>query len=78
MSRFQVMYSDEFKVKVFERAEELIQQGLTEGEVVLTEGRSGTLRIFIDRKPDLVLFSAQGVEGPMAGHTVYVGGSKPA
>lgn len=73
----QVTYGNDFKAAVYARAEELIQQGLDEGDVVLSE-RGFTLRIFIDRKPELVLFSAKGVEGPLAGHTVYVGGNKSA
>lgn len=72
----QVTYGNEFKARVFARAEELFLQGLMEGEVTLTEGRSATVHLWIDRKPDLVLFSAQGVEGPLAGRTIYVGGMK--
>lgn len=72
----QFNFGNEFKARVFARAEELFLQGVMEGEVTLTEGRSATVHLWIDRKPDLVLFTAQGVEGPLAGHTIYVGGMK--
>lgn len=37
----------------------------------------GKLMVYIDRKPSSFRFAAQGVEGPLAGHMVYVGGDDP-
>lgn len=75
MSGFEITYSNEFKASAYERAEELFQQGLMEGE--LDTKHFGKLVVYIDRKPASVLFSAQGAEGPLAGHMVYVGGDAP-
>lgn len=72
---FQIAFSDEFKAQVYTRAEELHAQGLTEG--TLEHETFGELTVYIDHKPPLVLFSATGVEGPLAGKKVYVGGEEP-
>jgi hypothetical protein len=72
---FQIAFSDEFKAQVYTRAEELHAQGLSEG--ALEHEVFGELMLYIDHKPALVLFSATGVEGPLAGKTVYVGGEEP-
>lgn len=69
----QITFSDQFKVQVYERAEELHAQGLSEG--TLDHETLGELMVYIDQKPERVLFSALGVEGALAGHTVYVGGA---
>ena len=71
MSRFQITYSNDFKASAYLRAEELFQQGLMEG--ALDTKHFGKLMVYIDRKPASVLFSAQGAEGPLDGHMVYVG-----
>jgi hypothetical protein len=71
----QIAFSDEFKAQVYTRAEELHAQGLSEG--ALEHEVFGELMVYIDHKPALVLFSATGVEGPLAGKTVYVGGEEP-
>ena len=63
---FQIaFYSDEFKALVYTRAQELHAQGLLEG--VLEHEIFGELMVYIDRKPTSVLYSASGVEGPLAG-----------
>lgn len=72
---FELSFSDEFKAQVYTRAEELNAQGLSEG--ALEHDVFGELMVYIDRKPALVLFSATGVEGPMASKAVYVGGEEP-
>lgn len=72
---FQIAFSDAFKARVYTRAEELHAQGLMEG--ALEHEVFGELMVSIDRKPALVLFSATGVEGALAGKTVYVGSNEP-
>ena len=75
MAGFQIAFSDEFKAQVYTRAEELHAQGLSEG--ALEHEVFGELMVYINHKPALVLFSATGVEGPLAGKAVYVGGEEP-
>ena len=70
----QITFSDEFKARVYARAEELHAQGLTQGPV--EDELFGELMLYIDHKPALVLFSATGVEGALAGRTIYVGGEE--
>ncbi|MCB0782564.1 MAG: hypothetical protein KDC03_23995 [Flavobacteriales bacterium] len=72
---FHTSFYDEFKAQVYTRAEELHAQGLAEG--TLEHEIFGELIVYIDRKPSMVLFSATGVEGPLAGKKVYVGGEEP-
>lgn len=71
----QFTFGREFEARVYERAEELHAQGLTEGS--LDDKDFGQLTVYIDRKPKSVLFFANGVEGPLEGQTVYVGSNEP-
>ena len=70
----QIAFSDEFKAQVYTCAEELHAQGLAEG--TLEHEVFGELMVYIDSKPTSVLFSSVGVEGPLSGKTVYVGGEE--
>jgi len=75
MAGFQISFSDEYKAQVYTRAEELHAQGLSEG--VLEHEVFGELMVYIDRKPTSALFSATGLEGSLAGKSVYVGSNEP-
>jgi hypothetical protein len=72
---FQISFSDEFEALVYTRAKELHAHGLTEG--ALEHEIFGELMLYIDLKPASALFSATGVEGALAGKTVYVGSNEP-
>lgn len=72
---FHTSFSDEFKAQDYTRAEELHAQGLSEG--ALEHEIFGEMTVYLDSKPMLVLFTATGVEGPLAGKAVYVGGDEP-
>lgn len=70
MNKLSIVINKSFEEMVGAKAKELVSTGEKTGEINLDSSRKGTLKIFIDEKPELVMFSFD-----LDGHKVYVGDS---
>lgn len=68
-------FSPDVQSLILERAEELVRQGLDEGDLVIGEA-DPNFTICIDRRPELCVCSVDIREGPLQGCTVFVGNKK--
>jgi len=55
-------------------AESLFEQGKSEGPV--NKDRLGKLKVFIDKEPEMILYSFLIEKGKLAGKRIYIGGNK--
>lgn len=70
MNKLSVTMSPTFTSMIEEKVRELILANQKEGEIKLDENRKGTLMIYIDEKPTLVMFGFE-----VDGRKVYIGGN---